>query len=113
MLDQLVGEQLSAVIFVQDYIQFDFDDHLLTVYNWPSVSCKTGIIKWNESGFRDGLCGRIAKRVISATATKGDSIVIEFDDNCKIIISLASNDYRGPEAAELRNKVGSPVVMIF
>jgi hypothetical protein len=36
-LDILVGEKLSSVTFVLDYLQVDFDGNQFTFYIWPTV----------------------------------------------------------------------------
>lgn len=36
-LQCLIGEQLSAVVFVQDYVQLQFDGYQLTTYTTPLV----------------------------------------------------------------------------
>jgi len=34
---KLIGEQLSSVEFVQDYLQLHFDGRTITAYVWPKV----------------------------------------------------------------------------
>jgi len=98
VLDQLVGEQLSAVTFVQDYLQLWFDGPGLNITNPLTVSSENGqIVSW-EKGFRDLLCGQIAKIVSSVVWTEGVAIEIFFTDESSLSVSLRSDDYCGPEA---------------
>lgn len=98
VLDQLVGEQLSAVTFVQDYLQLWFDGPGLNITNPLTVSSEDGQIASWEEGFRDLLCGQIAKIVSSVVWTEGEAIEIVFTDKSSLSVSLRPDDYRGPEA---------------
>jgi hypothetical protein len=99
-LQPLVGEELSAVVFVRDYIQFQFDGPGLTAVNDPTVEAQGRIYQPAVQGYRDALCERIGHSVVSAEIAEGQEIRIEFDDHSKISISLRPDDYaHGPEAA--------------
>ena len=37
VLKRLVGEQLSAVTFVMDYLHLDFDGQNINLYVWPTI----------------------------------------------------------------------------
>src|SRR5438105_997105 len=63
LFEQLRGEQLSSVAFVQDYLQLFFDGPGINVTNPLTVeSAAEKITSW-QSGFRDLLCAQIAKIV--------------------------------------------------
>jgi hypothetical protein len=55
-LQMLIGEQLSAVTFVQDYLQLQFDGPRLTVFSHPVVMLGDKTFHWGKPGFRDALC---------------------------------------------------------
>jgi hypothetical protein len=97
-LQILIGEQLSAVTFVQDYLQLHFDGPRLTVFSHPVVRVGGKTFHWGKPGFRDALCNNIAKKVTAAQVAYGDSIVIRFADGSTIKISLKDEDYSGGEA---------------
>ena len=40
-LESLIGEQLSAVTFVMDYVQFQFDGAVLTAFTGPEAEVFT------------------------------------------------------------------------
>ena len=96
--DELIGQQLSSVEFVQDYLQLRFDGPTLNVTNPLTVNAnETEITSWN-AGFRDLLCGQITKIVRSVTFEPGKALTILFIDNSQIAISVRSEDYSSPEA---------------
>jgi len=97
-LQMLIGGQLSAVTFVQDYLQLHFDGPRLTVFSHPVVMRGDKTFHWGQPGFRDALCNNIAKKVTVAQVTYGESIVIGFADGSTIKISLKDEDSPGGEA---------------
>jgi hypothetical protein len=97
-LQMLIGEQLSAVTFVQDYLQLYFDGPRLTVFSYPVIVLGDQTFHWGKPGFRDALCNNIAKKVTEARVAYGDNISIRFADGSTIKISLKDEDYSGGEA---------------
>ena len=95
----LVGTRLSSIEFVQDYVQLRFDGPCLTAITHPSIKVGDVWYKWESPGYRDMLCGRIAKTVRVASVNEGDEIRLEFEDQAQIAISLKPQDYCGAEAA--------------
>ncbi len=98
-LDVVVGEQLSSVEFVQDYLQLHFDGPTLTIYRYPLVEVGGVRHAGGSPGYRDLLCDRIAKQVCSVTVTAGKEIGVEFEDGARIAIPLRPCEGSGPEAA--------------
>ena len=97
-LQMLIGGQLSAVTFVQDYLQLHFDGPRLTVFSHAVVMRGSMILHWGKPGFRDALCNNIAKKVTAAQVTYGESIAIRFADGSTIQISLKDDSCLGREA---------------
>jgi hypothetical protein len=95
---RLRGEQLSSVIFVMDYVQFEFDGPRITAYNWPKVVNNTGTYSFGSNRYRDVLCDQIAKIVKSIDISK-ELLTIEFEDGSRIEISLKVGESGPPEAA--------------
>jgi hypothetical protein len=62
-LQMLIGEQLSTVTFVQDYLQLHFDGPRLTVFSHPVIRSGEQTFSDGKPGFRDALCNNIAKKV--------------------------------------------------
>jgi hypothetical protein len=96
--DELRGEQLSAVTFVQNYLQLWFDGPGINVMNPLTVATSsTSITSWSP-GFRDVLCGQIAKIVRDVELRPRESLTIAFEDGSLLSVSLRPEDYTGPEA---------------
>jgi hypothetical protein len=98
-LSSLIGEQLSAVIFVVDYLQFDFNGSRLTVFSRPVVEIRGHRERFPEHGSRDALCSLIQQEVTGASTRDGDSIEIIFRSGAHLLISVKPGTYDGPEAA--------------
>src|SRR2546428_10633078 len=92
-LQVIIGEQLSAVTFVQDYVQLHFDGPRLTIFSHAVIMLGDKTFHWDKPGFRDALCNSIAKKVTEARVVYGDSIAIRFADGSIIKISLKDEDY--------------------
>jgi hypothetical protein len=87
-LQMLIGEQLSAVTFVQDYLQLHFDGPRLTVFSHPVIRSGEQTFYGGKPGFRDALCNNIAKKVTEVRVAYGESISIRFADGSTINIPL-------------------------
>lgn len=96
--DELRGEQLSAVTFVQDYLQLWFDGPGINVTNPLTVqSGETSVTSW-KLGFRDALCAQITKIVASVEIRDREAFIIRFGDGSLLSVSLREEDYTTPEA---------------
>jgi hypothetical protein len=84
-------------------VQLRFDGPCLTTITHPSVKKGDAWHKWGSPGYRDALCDRIGKTVLSASVTEEEEIRLEFDDGACVVISLKPEDYCGPEAAIFNN----------
>lgn len=109
-LQDLVGSHLSAVVFVQDYVQLQFDGPGLTAITQPRVHTLNETYGWGMSEYRNLLCNQIGKLVRRAFTIKGQEIKIEFEDDSSITISLRAADYRAAEAAHFNNPPNALVV---
>jgi hypothetical protein len=96
--DRLGGHRLSAVIFVMDYVQFDFDGQRFSPYVWPDVEIDDELPSLGQSGYRDSLCSFITHGVESVEEAPGSGVVIEFDTGA-IRLSPREADLTGPEIA--------------
>jgi hypothetical protein len=102
-LSAIVGEQLSSVVFVQDYVQLHFDGPTLTAITLPTIEVSKITLGWGTPGYRDALCERIGKTVRRASMIENKELRIEFDDNSVILISIKPEDHRGDEAVIFNN----------
>ena len=110
-IESLKGEQLSSVIFVADYVQFDFNGPLLTAFSSPIVRLRGDTFRFPGAGSRDALCTLIHRNVKSALATDGRSIDVTFDAGDTLTVPLDAGSRVGPEAATFRDpRVGGLLV---
>lgn len=96
-LSRMVGEQLNAVCFVMDYLQFQFNDYYLTVL--PPLVARVGeqSYRLGDLPYRDALCGRI-KRKVAEVVSATDRLRIGFDDGAAFDVSLREEEFAGVEA---------------
>ncbi len=92
------GEQLSAVTFVQDYVQLHFDGPMITAITRPVVVAGNVSFDFGAPGYRDRLCDLITKRVACAYVRPGDRLQIDFRDHASLVVSLKQEAYRAAEA---------------
>jgi hypothetical protein len=98
LFDELRGEQLSVVTFVQDYLQLWFDGPGINVTNPLTVQTTDAkIVSW-QPGFRDLLCAQIAEVVVTVEYWAGETLNIIFEDGSCLSISLRQEDYSLHEA---------------
>jgi len=110
-LSSLTGEQLSAVIFVADYVQFDFNGPVLSAFAHPIVEVNGVRYRFPDQGSRDALCSLIQAFVATAGSQDDRSIDVTFDSGAHLSISLVPGSYDGPEAATFSDpKVGGLLV---
>ena len=95
VLHVLVGEQLSAVVFVQNYLQLDFDGKRLTYHRWPVVTIVGSSHRFGEPGYRDALCALIA-HIVTATSESDERVEIRFDE-ASIGLDLTPDGQEPPE----------------
>ena len=97
-LSGIIGEELTAVEFVQDYLQLRFDGPVLTLYAWPHVLLSEYSIAFGEPEYRNALCAQIGEKVEEATLEEGDSLTIKLENETVLALSLREEDLDGPEA---------------
>jgi hypothetical protein len=94
----VIGEELVAVEFVQDYLQLRFDTPLLILHAWPHLLFSEFSIAYGEPEYRNALCSLIGEKVEDATLEEGDSLTLKFENDTVIALSLREEDLDGPEA---------------
>jgi hypothetical protein len=94
----IIGEELVAVEFVQDYLQLRFAGPLFTLYNWPHVLFPEFSVAYGEPEYRNALCAQIGEKVIQASLEEGDALTIEFESGTVFGLSLREEDLDGPES---------------
>ncbi len=97
-ISAIVGEELTAVEFVQDYLQLRFDGPLLTLYAWPHVLLSEFSIAFGEPEYRNSLCEQIGEKVEEASLDEGDALTVKLENGTVFALSLREEDLDGPEA---------------
>ncbi len=62
----ILGQELIAVEFVQDYLQLRFDGPLFTLHAWPHVLLSDFSVAYGEPEYRNALCAQIGQTVSEA-----------------------------------------------
>ena len=96
----LIGRQLSAVCFVQDYVQFQFDGYWLTALADPILVREHRKMFRQEPSYRDTLCDQI-REIVIATEDNGVQLSVAFSNGATLIVPLDGNSTPGPEMAHL------------
>jgi hypothetical protein len=94
----VIGDELRAVEFVEDFLQLRFDGPLLTLYAWPHVLLADFSVAYGEPEYRNALCAQIGEKVVQASLEEGDALTIEFESGTVFGLSLREEDLDGPEA---------------
>ena len=80
LFSELIGHQLSSVVFVQDYLQLDFDGDRMTMYVWPTLHMTHGCRRFGEVEYRNELCSFIAKKISSIELQEQACLILNFRD---------------------------------
>ena len=96
-LSELIGRQLTAVVFIHDYLQFTFDGPCLTAISVPTVQLEDLVLARGQQGYCDALCAQIGVTVCKI-GMDGQLLEIGFSNGAILRFSLADSDYTGPEA---------------
>jgi len=106
VLQSVVGRQLSAVTFVQDYIQLQFDGALLNAYVWPTVETQGRKTTRESSNYRNVLCDQIGRNVVEVSEIGGEALVVRLEGTTTIRVSLDEQDRTSVEAALFHDDMG-------
>ena len=91
-LNILVGEKLSSVTFVMDYLQLDFDGNRFTLNVWPVITVGGKEYKFGEPSYRDSLCSLITKVVKQASGEEKQHLTLDFESGDMLTVSLDSDN---------------------
>jgi hypothetical protein len=110
-LSQIVGEQLSGVNFVMDYLQLQFNDLSLTVLTPLVVHETNRNLRLGDPFYRDSLCDRIT-HIVTGVALAEEHLNVEFDDDSNFAISLTDEARAGNEALIFQFREGRDMQML-
>lgn len=104
-LDCLIGETLSSVTFVMDYLQMDFNGNQFSFYNWPVIHKGQKLIYETDTEYRNELYTLINRTIVTVDEYIDLGIAIEFEDNALLCMPLkVKNTYSIPEIAEFHSQ---------
>jgi len=112
-LEAIVGQELSAVEFVQDYVQLRFDGPLVTFYEWPDVFREEGSYAFGEPEYRNMLCTVIGESVSAASVEESEALEIAFENGTSVRVSLREEDISGPEGGSVTYADGDGETLNF
>jgi hypothetical protein len=91
-LDILLGEKLSTVAFVMDYLQIDFDGNGFNLDVWPVVTINGHEYRHADTDYRNKLCSLIAKVVRQVEVVENEQLTIWFENGDQLAVSLDLNN---------------------
>ena len=112
LLEVIVGEKLSAITFVLDHWQLQFDGPTINALSRLEVCADGIVLRDGHDQFRNLICGQIGKIVTAVELVQPEAFTITFGDQSSIRISLRREDYRGPEAMVFDGHNLSPIIVI-
>ena len=110
-IEDLVGEPLSGVAFVQDYVEFHFDGSVVRSLTMPTVTVGSALHIFPQPGSRDALCSLIGLVVEEIRVKENDEIEIVFGGEGHIRIPLKDELKNGPEAAHFVPGPNQPIAV--
>lgn len=102
----MVGQELAAVEFVEDFLRLRFDGPMLTLYDWPHVMLTDASMAFGEPGYRDALCAQIGDEVVVASLEESNALTVEFANGVVFGLSLREEDLTVPEAGSYSDAEG-------
>jgi hypothetical protein len=109
--EDLADEELSAVSFVRDYVEFHFDGPVLRALAAPRVHDGGEQPRFPAPGSRDALCALIGRRVAGVEVDDAHGIRLRFEGGAEVVIPVGSGDAEvvGPESAHFVPGFNQPI----
>ncbi len=108
-LDMLVGETISGICFVMDYVEFHFHGPILRALTAPILRHEGKEIQFPSIGSRDALCALINTEVVEVHHDKTTVIELILKPAFTLIIPLSQEARIGPEAAHFVPAIDKPI----
>lgn len=106
---ELVGEELNAVCFVMDYVEFHFNGPILRALSNPTLKRGKERHRFPEPGSRDAICSIIGEEVVDIRLDEGVAIELRMSSGHLLEIPLDESRRSGPEAAHFLPARGEPL----
>lgn len=108
-VEVLVGEQLSAVSFVQDYVELHFDGPVVRSLTNPIARNGQHQVQFPAPGSRDALCEFIGRSVASVELNESLALALHFEGGGSITVPLDDVSCRGQEAMHFQLSLTGPL----
>lgn len=108
-LHQLQGVAVSAVCFVQDYVELHFDGPILRCLAGPLLKSGSFAGAFPDAGTRDALCSLIGQTVINVSLKDKLQLEMEFSTGTSFTIPLDPRRRSGPESMHFVPQIGGPI----
>lgn len=106
----LKGKRISAIVFVLDYLQIQFDDSILSFLVYPKIQINNETFSFGESEYRNKICEFIGNDVSTVKYIEDDLFCLSFND-AKIYCLLNPENYTLPEMIIYDDGQGSIIVI--
>lgn len=108
-IEAIINEPLSAVAFVQDYVEFHFDGKILRSLTNATLISDGETRTFPEQGSRDAFCRLIGRSVERVNVEEGYRIEVAFGGGAILVIPLEPSALVGPEAAHFVPGENQPI----
>ena len=105
----LIGEQISAVCFVMDYVEINFNGMILRSVADPFIRIGDREFMFPGQGSRDALCSIIGDYVRAIELIEDSRFTLETDRGHRLTIPLDENSKRGHEAMHFLPRANGPL----
>jgi hypothetical protein len=100
-VESIVGEYLSSVAFVMNYLQLDFSGHKFTMYQWPTVTIRNETRTDADGEYKNVMCSLIGETIAGVDEYWDTGLRLRFTNGSYINLALRpEGDFSGPEVAE-------------
>ena len=105
-LQFLVGEPISEISFVMDYVEVHFNGSYLRFLEPPTVRlAEKPALTFPNAGSRDALCALIDATLIGIEADDETELVATFSNGATLQVTLAYANRSDAEALHFHNRV--------
>lgn len=106
-LDRLVGKAVSAICFVENYVEVVFEELVLTCYTMPIICVDGKDTEYTAFEYRNELCRLIGRAVEATSERLREELSVYFNVDSYLRISLEFEDGSSVEAAMLHERAGT------
>ncbi len=89
-MKDLIGREISAVVFVRDYVEFHFDGPILRSRADPQVAIGEAVYCFPKPGSRDALCLVIGTTVRSLNSDDSRHLEFTTSSGCRVRLPLGA-----------------------